>query len=95
MSVDFPEPFSPHSEITSPALSRKLTLSIAFTVPKVLVMFFISSNQDIEAPHKRYPTGWGNAPARGRQELQLAFFMETVFDHRLVNVVFIDLNGGQ
>ena len=58
-------------------------------------MFFISSNQDIETPHKRYPAGWGNAPGRGRQRLQLAFFVETVLDHRLVNVVFIDLNGGQ
>jgi hypothetical protein len=43
ISVDLPEPFSPHSETTSPAFSRRLTLSTAFTAPKVLVMFFISS----------------------------------------------------
>jgi hypothetical protein len=73
MSVDLPEPFSPHSETTSPALSRRLTLSIAFTVPKVLVMFFISSNQDIETPHKRYPAGWGNAPEEGVRDYSSLF----------------------
>ncbi len=35
--------FPPQSETISPAFNRKQTLSIAFTLPKVLVMFFISS----------------------------------------------------
>src|SRR5690242_1392023 len=43
MSVDFPAPFSPMSACTSPALSRKSTLSRARTPGKRIVMPRIST----------------------------------------------------
>ena len=33
-----------------------------------------------------------NAPVKGRRGLQFALFVETVFNHRLFNIVFIHFN---
>ena len=58
--------------------SCRLTSFSAFTAPKRLVIFFISSSIDC-------------SPSRYAQS-EFALFVETVFHHGAFNIVFVDRN---